>query len=491
MRQLLNAWPVLASVALYALAFPPFNLLFLVFVALAPWFAALRYGDGRGAFRSGLFFGLLFWLSQMTWLVPFVSRWTGSLWLGMVPWLLIPVLGVWYFGLAGWLVHRCWVTERPWLIPFAWMGVEAFRGFIPVFAYPWGLLAYPLAEFPVLAQLGALGTVYGVGAWCALGSVATALWLTKAPWFRLRNYMMTFVVLAVGSTLRYHQPLEGSDLRVTLGQLGVDLAFSKPEGREDRILEASDRALSVATSAKTELLVLPEAITTAIGDRARLPFSQTPQLPVLFGAHRKGEEGYYQSAFLFQDGRFSYKDKLRLVIFGEFVPLRDYIPGLSAFNLPGSDLLAGTDNKLLMLSDRLKLGTLICFEAIFSDVTDRLVSQGANLLSVISVDDWYMGTTAPNQLRQGTLWRSIESGLPLVRVGSLGYSLATDARGRVTYQVPTGIEAFPTVRVRVPEQSDAFAYRGWVPWIGVLTALLVIGDAWRQRASSRYSKSSS
>ncbi|MBV6458422.1 MAG: Apolipoprotein N-acyltransferase [Fimbriimonadaceae bacterium] len=485
MHRLRSAGPVVASVLLYWLAFPPVNLLFLVFVALAPWFVFLRTCSGKQAFRSGLLFGLLFWLLQMTWIVPFVGRWTQSIWLGMVPWLLIPTLGIWYFGLLGWLIHRCWAIDKPWLIPVVWIGVEAFRAFIPIFAYPWGILAFPLAEFPILAQLGALGTVYTVSGWCSLGSVVAAMWLGQVPWARIRGYAMVLVVLGVASALRFQQPIVGENLKVTLGQIGVDQAFSDPQSRPQMIRDAADETLRQAERAGAQLLVLPEAVTSAYDDRAVLPFTTRPTIPVLLGAHRRSVGGSHQSAFLYANGQFQHKDKLRLVIFGEFVPFRDHLPFLKAFNLPGTDMTAGTDNAVLKLSDRIRIGTLVCFEALFSEVTDRLVAKGANLLAVISVDDWYMGTVAPNQLRQGTIWRSIESGLPLVRVGSLGYSLATDARGTVTYQLPTFIQASPTVNVWVPEHSDAFAYRWVVPWIGVAGCIGVIIQAiWRRQPKS-------
>ena len=50
-------WPALASAVLLFLAFPPAGLVLLVFVAVAPWLASLRTTDGRGAIKSGAWFG--------------------------------------------------------------------------------------------------------------------------------------------------------------------------------------------------------------------------------------------------------------------------------------------------------------------------------------------------------------------------------------------------------------------------------------------------
>src|SRR6185436_20490735 len=82
------------------------------------------------------------------------------------------------------------------------------------------------------------------------------------------------------------------------------------------------------------------------------------------------------------------------------------------------------------------VGPLICFEGLFPDLAYRQATNGARLLTVISIDDWYMGTAAPEQLRSAAVWRAVETDLPLARAASLGYSLAVDQRGRIMNQAP-------------------------------------------------------
>ena len=47
-----KALPIVGSVVLLSLAFPPTNVSLLVLVALAPWFASLRETDGKRAKTS-------------------------------------------------------------------------------------------------------------------------------------------------------------------------------------------------------------------------------------------------------------------------------------------------------------------------------------------------------------------------------------------------------------------------------------------------------
>ena len=128
-------------------------------------------------------------------------------------------------------------------------------------------------------------------------------------------------------------------------------------------------------------------------------------------------------------------DKTRLVIFGEFVPGRSWLPFLKSFNLPSGDLSAGATVQALDTSG-IRVGPVICFEGLFPDIAMKQRMNGAQLLAVLSVDDWYMGTGAPEQLRSGSVFRAIETGLPLVRSASQGYSMVVDPRGHVITEAP-------------------------------------------------------
>src|SRR5881397_3557815 len=70
--------PLVAGVfsgALFALAFPPFELPLLAPVALIPWIAALGTEEKRGrGLVSGLVFGLTYWCLSIPWIFYVVTR---------------------------------------------------------------------------------------------------------------------------------------------------------------------------------------------------------------------------------------------------------------------------------------------------------------------------------------------------------------------------------------------------------------------------------
>lgn len=468
-------------------AFPPFNLALLVFVALVPWLISLKSTDPKGALRSGLTFGFLFWLGQAYFVVPFVHRWTGSSGLALVPWLLMAVVGMTYFALAAWAIQRCWANDRVWLIPLVWAAIEAGRASLPGLGFPWGLLATPLSVVPEIIQSAAVGTIYLVSAGVCLANLAVAQMLSGGPPRQVLR--MASVVLALGllSLVRWGQPIEGQRKVVTIAQPGVDMAFGDPTQEPAKLADAVGRAFGSAALQGSDLVVLPEGLTSG-GDSMppatpfRIP-ADAP--PVLFGGQR-GSGPVYQSAFAY-DGDWEVVDKTRLVAFGEYVPFREKLPFLQAFNLPGADLVPGERVGLVELGG-LEIGPVICFEALFHDVAQQQSRLGARLLAVMSIDDWYMDSRAHEQLLAASVFRAVENQLPVVRSASLGISASIDARGNIRGRAPEKQWAALRAEVIVPESSEAPIYRGLFPWLCGLALFAVIFEPWMRGGEKQKAK---
>lgn len=484
-----KAWPIFASTILFQLAFPPFNLGLLVFVALVPWLLSLRESSGREAVRSGWLFGLLFWLVQFHWVQSLTFHWTQDAVLSYVPYLLGPLLAAWYFALFAYLAAKAWQRDAPWLIPIVWAGVEVFRSYVPILAFPWGLAASPLWAYPQLAQLAWFGTVYAVSAWVLMGNLLIARILKGDSPLRFRNHLFAFVALFVLSFVRLEAPLQGPVKRITIGQLGVDLAFGKPELKDLKVADAVVALYAGAILQKADLLVLPEGLIQA-GKSIPPPvtFQVQPSPPVIFGGTR-GDGVVYQSAFSY-DGNWRFADKTRLVVFGEYVPFRNVLPFLDSFQLPGGDLTPGEKVTALQVGG-IKVGPMLCFEGLFYDVAQSQASEGAQLLVQMCIDDWYMGTPAPDQLKQAAVWRAIETGLPVARSASLGYTLAVDQRGRVVVQAPLRINIPLHAELQIPERADRFAVVGYVPWAFALSLLWPLADPVLARLRHRKTKGNS
>src|SRR5579862_2424419 len=228
-------WPAAASGILAVACFPPLRFSPLVFVALVPLLLYLRECDGRRAFRSGMLFGFIFWLGEFSFVAQFVSKWTGSLLMGVVPYLLGSAIVGLYFGLFGWLAAICCRRSLIWAVPFAWAGVEVFRSYLAYLAFPYGLLAAPLTGMPAIIQSAHYGTIYLVSAWIVLANVIVAELLAKQGLRAVRWHLVCLGAVLALSLFRYSSEPVGVMRRVVAGQPGVDLAFGDENTKSIRV----------------------------------------------------------------------------------------------------------------------------------------------------------------------------------------------------------------------------------------------------------------
>ena len=480
LEQARRALPILFSATMLSLAFPPANVALLVLVALAPWLASLRDTDAVGAKRSGYLFGFLYFLFQMYWLEPFVSKWTGSHLLAIVPWLCAAGVAGFYYMWAGWLVYRCWQVRAVWAVPLVWAGVEAFRSYVIGVSFPWGIAAEPLGRFPMIVQHAAWGTIYLVSATVVLVNLLIANFVWPAKEERLKigvrqsvSFLSLLAVVVALSIVRFESPQHGRKHVYAVAQTGVDEAFGDPIVRDEKVHRAVDVVTLFATSQRAEVMVLPEGLTHASASvPPEGPVHPVQGLSVIFGGSRIDGKSTFQTAYAY-DGSWKYADKSRLVIFGEYVPFRDYLPFLKGFDLPSGDLVPAKQLTTLEVAG-VKTGALLCFEGLFPDLSERHCRNGAQVLVQMSIDDWYAHTPAHQQLTDSSVWRSIESGLPLLRSASLGTTLYTDSRGRVLSRAEFGRAASLRAEVEVPSGSDAFPYRFafvWLCWLAIAWAV--------------------
>lgn len=476
-----RAWPALLGGVAYVCALPPLNLAPLVFLALAPWLWSLRFASTRDALKSGYLFGAVIVAVQMSWTQQLVVKWTGSALLSFLPWVVCIFIGGWYFAILAWAWKQCCALDKRWVFPILWSGMEVIRSFIPGLAFPFFLIATPLAQYPWLIQPAFFGTIYFVGAWVVFVNIMVVRATERFSWSSVRPYALVSLVFVLVSLVRLSWPTPGKIRPITVAQTGVDLAFGDARRREADLSFNIDRIYSISALYDSELLLLPEGLSAQATSQLPpiVPFEIRKYPPILFGG-RRGVGPVYQSAFAF-DGSWSFSDKTRLVVFGEYVPGRDVIPLLKYFNLPGGDITPG-DRVATIKVAGMTVGPLICFEGLFWDVAHNQASAGAQILAVMAIDDWYLGTLAPEQLAMSTTWRAVETGLPVMRSASLGITMAVDSRGREMGRAPVGSPFVLPVGVTVPDEAPSWPLRPLWPYGSAMAWLVFLPYVWRRRA---------
>jgi apolipoprotein N-acyltransferase len=130
-------------------------------------------------------------------------------------------------------------------------------------------------------------------------------------------------------------------------------------------------------------------------------------------------------------------DKVHLVPFGEYLPLRGLIP-FKKLTEGTMDFSPGQARVTLAVPGLPPFSPLICYEAIFSGaVTGPPTADGrrAQWLLNITNDSWFGDSSGPRQHLAAARLRAIEEGLPLVRVANTGISAVIDPYGRLRGQI--------------------------------------------------------
>jgi apolipoprotein N-acyltransferase len=115
---------------------------------------------------------------------------------------------------------------------------------------------------------------------------------------------------------------------------------------------------------------------------------------------------------------------------------------------------------------------LLCFEALFEEVARAHADNGAEVLAILSLDDWYQNTGAIDCLRAAAVLRAVENRLPTVRSAPLGPSMIVDAKGNVLSETKPRENAAAQSLVH-SQHSEANVMRALFPYFA-LVALLAL-----------------
>jgi len=482
---------------LLALSFPKFGHGIVAFVALVPLLRALDAGGGEDGFRLGYATGVVGAVGILYWTSVVVAQYGAQgLPVGILAMLLLCLAVGAFPATAAWLTGR-WIRRfgRNGLLlcPLAWVATELVRD-RTVFRFPWCLLGYTQVDVLPYAQLAALGGVYLVSFWVA-GTAAVLAWAIgeRRPGRRARGLVL--LGLAHAAALGYgfvrlgtDVPREGT-LRVAIIQPSIP---QDQKWRPDLLAEnffKHEQLSRTQSASAARLVVWPESAVPFPFDSDRIAARRLRELAragdhyLLFGNDDFEGEGrssriWVGAKLLDPEGRLVMRyHKIRLVPFGEYVPLEPLLTlgGTFAGKLvdrvgrftPGDELTLGE-------VDGYRVGALICYEAIFPDLSRGLAEGGADLLVNLTNDAWYGRTSAPYQHFAMARMRAIESGRYLVRAANTGISGVVDPRGRVQARTSLFEETVQVEDVPISPERTVYARTGDLfAWICLAASVLL------------------
>lgn len=429
--------------------FAPFGIWPLPVLSLAMLFGQLSHtASVRAGFLVGLAWGLGFFLAGVSWV--FVSLWVYggmSVWLaGLATFLFCAVLAL-FPAIVGALQAR-WrnapALKAMLLIPLAWSVTEWIRGWIFT-GFPWLDMGYSQVPDGPLAGYAPLVGVYGISFLLALVAGLLAWGVTPRTSLASRAWAaVAIVALGVGGQvlrgIQWTTP-DGAPTSVALlqGNIPQDMKW-----RPEKTRATLENYARMAAASPAQLIVLPETalplFESELPDDYRAGLTALGQRnggDVLTGLPTGTLDGaYYNSVVSLGSAPSQRYNKVHLVPFGEYIPLKPVWGWvIEVLHIPLSDFARGAVDQRPLAIGGQRVAANICYEDAFGEEIIRQLPAASVLVNVSNLA-WFGDSLAPWQHAQMSQMRALETGRMMLRATNTGLTAIIDAKGRILASLP-------------------------------------------------------
>jgi apolipoprotein N-acyltransferase len=505
----------LAAGALAAVAHPPFGVLpGLLGFALLLHLVDQTVGEKayRRAFWRGWLAAFAYFAIGCWWVAEaFLVDAEGQGWMAPIAVTLIPAgLGV-FWGAAS-ALYRWLRPQGAWrVLTFAglmaaaeWLRGNIFTGF------PWNLVGETWMAGSPPSQFASVVGAYGL-TWITL-AIAAAFAIpfggaTRRQWMGAVGAS----VAALAGLYLYGwartpipiTPVAGQRPPVIrIVQADVDQEKKYDEAQFRSITERYVRLSARPAEVTPDIIVWPEGAIPDSANAVLAPGSWSaeaiagalkPGQTLMMGSYRidggdSGEPRYFNSLVALHREPAQMRvtglyDKYHLVPFGEFLPFEPVMAaiGLKKLTRVGDGFTPGPRPHPISPAGAFAVQPLICYEALFPALVREAVNDAVIkplLLVNVSNDAWFGATSGPWQHLNLASYRSIETGLPMVRATPTGVSAMIDAYGRSDPRQRLVLGKMGVIDATLPPALQSTPYRRLGEWpflalmgISLLTAL--------------------
>ena len=324
------------------------------------------------------------------------------------------------------------------VLVISWSAMDAFK-FYFLGGFPWFLSAYMWSFSLEIIQIVSVIGVIGLSIF-TYGLIFSFLFLFNkniSIYIRINLFVLFF---AIFMGFYSYGVIRISDLRIKNVEKEIPIRLVQTNISQENKMNLSamqsfaqgilDQAVEINNNKTPEIIFLPEASFVLLSEKnideivKKIPINSY----LVTGVMRfdKYNNIYNSIASLNKYGYNNHYDKIKLVPFGEKTPLSEYFPNI--LNFVGlSNFSAGNEIKIFNINN-LNFVLNICFEGLFP-------LEGINAMNVDFIlnsanEGWFNKSIELKQNWDIYRYRSIEIGVPSIKVANTGISGIYDLAGK-------------------------------------------------------------
>ncbi len=471
------------TILLLCLSFPPADLGYLAWIALIPWFV-LIITEEKYVYLNALFLGAVFFFIQLSWLrhvaviawvllglycsayflaFAFCTRFI----IFKLKWPLVVIAPCIWATFE--FIRSFLLSGFPWFFightQYQYLPVIQVADITGVYGISFILVMVNAAIVDLIIRSFAsrkISPPYVGGEKGGGKNVSKRVFLAEQysqcqpPGRRLIFFGLTCVLPAVLLTaalfygyswLGHYKPLEGPAVCMVQGNIPQDLKFESTEEDQIQILKKySDLSLGTK-GAQIDLLVWPETMMPGLlnidpeltgrkidvlSQLTAIQLAQELNTNLLLGgialALAGEEQIYFNSVYYYNRvGKLLDRyDKIHLVPFGEFTPLKKYFPFLANLVPYEIGLTPGQRRTLFPVdtheNGNFTFGASICYEDTVPSLIRRFKKDGADFMLNVTNDGWFRDSAELDQHLAIMVFRAIENRIGMARAANTGIS---------------------------------------------------------------------
>ena len=451
--------PSIASGILVVLSFPFFDLYFLSWAAFVPLILSLWKTNSRQAFISGFTFGIIYFFGTQYWIYHSINHYGG---ISFITSIAIVLLLCCYLSLYPAIFSVLFSsminkTKLPALLiaPVSWVVLEFIRSYA-FSGFPWSSIGYSQYKFLYIIQLADITGIYGISflVLAVNGAVSDIFLLkkriTNMPLFPVLYTIIGFFVLSIlvvfsisYSIWRLNQNRTGNFINVSIIQGNIEQDKKWEPLFQKEVMDIYTSLTSKAAESSPDLIVWPETSVPFLFERDTrnteklIAFQKTLNTHLLFGSvlvQKNSSEtiNLANSAVLLdKEGKKTFEyDKIHLVPFGEYVPLRSILFFIDKLVTGIGDYIPGK-HYIKAETSFGNFAAVICYEIIFPGLIRKFFTNDGVFIVNITNDAWFGKTAGPYQHFSMAVFRALENKKPVIRAANTGISGFISSNGEI------------------------------------------------------------